>query len=172
MSAETETITIEAETNEEGLPTTEAMPTGDATAPPPAIAPTTAPPAAITPSQMLMTAVEQGADLDKLEKLMELQERWEAGNAQKAFTAALAAFKANPPILVKDKNVNYTNSKGDITDYDHVSLAQCVEKIAPALAHHGLSHNWGVNQGEAGITVTCTLTHALGHREMVIENGF
>ena len=36
---------------------------------------------AITPMAMLQIAVQQGADLEKLEKLMALQERWEATEA-------------------------------------------------------------------------------------------
>ncbi len=49
------------------------------------------PAADITPQQMLAIAVQQGADLQKLEKLMELQERWEKNQARKAYVAAMAA---------------------------------------------------------------------------------
>ena len=37
-----------------------------------------------TPAALLAMAVQQGADLDKLERLMALQERWEANEARKA----------------------------------------------------------------------------------------
>ena len=47
--------------------------------------PTALPAQAVTPMQMLQIAVEQGADLDRLEKLMDMQERWEANEARKAF---------------------------------------------------------------------------------------
>ena len=40
---------------------------------------------AITPMQMIAQAVAQGADIDKLQKLMDLQERWEANEARKAY---------------------------------------------------------------------------------------
>ena len=55
----------------------------------------------VTPNQLLAMAVEQGADVDKLEKLLQLQERWEANEAKKAFVAAMNAFKANPPEILK-----------------------------------------------------------------------
>ena len=47
----------------------------------------------ITPAYMLQHAVANGADLDRLERLMDLQLRWEAEQAKRAFYAALADFK-------------------------------------------------------------------------------
>ena len=42
------------------------------------------------PMQMLAVAVQQGADIAKLEKLMELQQRREQAQARKAYVAAKA----------------------------------------------------------------------------------
>lgn len=126
---------------------------------------------AITPMQMLQIAVEQGADLDKLTKLMDLQERWEASQARKAFVAALTAFKADPPKIIKDKHVSYQTQKG-ITEYDHATLDQVCEIVGKALAEHGLSHTWEVKQNDnAAVEVTCVLTHAQGHSERVTLRG-
>jgi hypothetical protein len=57
------------------------------------------PPALVTmtPMDMLARAVQSGADLDMIEKLMNLQERWEGSNARKAFDAAIASAKAKDP---------------------------------------------------------------------------
>ena len=41
-----------------------------------------------TPSDLLRLAIDKGADLDRLERLMDLQAKYEAGQARKAFTAA------------------------------------------------------------------------------------
>ena len=41
-----------------------------------------------TPSDLLRIAVQQNADLDKLERLMALQERWEAAQARNALKAS------------------------------------------------------------------------------------
>lgn len=123
---------------------------------------------AITPMQMLQIAVEKGADLDQLQKLMDLQERWEKNNARKAFVADLAAFKADPPRITKNRHVAFQTSKGR-TEYDHATLDQVSEVIGKALAQHGLSHTWEVKQYDnAAIEVTCVLTHALGHSERVM----
>src|SRR5690606_30314272 len=100
---------------------------------------------AITPMQMLQIAVEQGADLDKLSKLMDLQERWEANEARKAYVAAISAFKADPPRLHKNKTVRF----GD-TEYDHATLDNVCDVIVPALTKQGLSHRWEVEQLDGG----------------------
>jgi len=124
-------------------------------------------PLAGTPAYMLQLAVEQNADLAKLEKLMELQERWEKNEARKAFVVALSAFKANPPELTKNKHVRFDTQRG-ITEYDHATLDHVSSEIGKALAVHGLSHRWDVEQQAGGIIcVTCVLTHVLGHSERV-----
>ena len=116
---------------------------------------------AMTPAGLLAIAVQQGADIDRLEKLMELQERWEKNEARKAYVAAMNAFKANPPELFKNRHVKYNN-----TEYDHASLDHVTNTIASALSAHGLSHRWDVQQLEGGvIRVTCVITHVLGHSE-------
>lgn len=123
---------------------------------------------AITPMQMLQIAVEKGADVAQLERLMDLQQRWEADQARKAFVRALAEFKANPPRIVKNKHVAFP-SKGGRTEYDHATLDQVSETIGRALSDYGLSHTWKVEQDpdSAAVKVTCVLTHELGHSEQV-----
>ena len=124
---------------------------------------------AITPMQMLQIAVEKNADLDQLQKLMDLQERWEANEARKAYVVALTAFKRTPPTVVKNKQVGYDSKKAGAgrTQYDYATLAQVADAISPALAEHGLSYSWSTSQSENGIAVTCALTHQMGHGETV-----
>ena len=123
-------------------------------------------PANTTPSHLLAMAVQQGADLEKLEKLMALQERWDANEARKAYVAAMAAFKAEPMTIGKNKHVSFATSKGK-TEYDHAELSDVTAVVVPAMAKHGLSHRWTVKQENNKITVACVVTHALGHSESV-----
>ncbi len=58
-----------------------------------------------SPAEMIRMAVAGNADLEKLEKLLSLQERYEANEAKKAYHVAMATFKANPPKIDKDKKV-------------------------------------------------------------------
>ena len=115
------------------------------------------------PAEMIQIAVEKGADLEKLEKLLTLQERWDANEAKKAYHRAMAEFKASPPEILKDKSVNY-KAGGGTTAYRHASLANVTEKINAALSKHGLSASWRVAQN-GGVSVTCKITHNLGHSE-------
>lgn len=116
-----------------------------------------------TPGGILAIAVQQGADVDKLTKLMELQERWEANEARKAYTVAMNAFKADPPKITKDKHVRFQTTKG-VTEYDHATLANVTTAIGAQLAKHGLSHRWDIEHLDQGqIRVTCVITHEAGH---------
>lgn len=120
-----------------------------------------------TPMHMLALAVQQGADIAKIEKLMELQERWEKNQARKAYVAAMAAFKANPPTIVKNKHVSYPLKTGGRTEYNHATHDEVTNKIIVAMAPHGLSHNWSVRQADGFVFVKCTVTHELGYSESV-----
>lgn len=119
-------------------------------------------PAAITPMQMIQLAIEKGGSIDQLEKLMALQERWEQNEARKAYVAAMSAFKADPPELFKTKHVRYKE-----VDYYHAGLDQVANRISEAMSQHGLSFRWDTNQQESMITVSCVVTHQLGHSEKV-----
>jgi hypothetical protein len=114
-----------------------------------------------TPASMMMTAIEKGLDLEKVEKAMKLQMEWEKNEAKKAYHLAMADFKKNPPEIEKDKEVSYGTTK-----YSHASLANVTCKINKALSEHGLSASWETAQSENGkITVTCRITHEMGHGE-------
>lgn len=118
----------------------------------------------VTPADMLRIAVEQGADLEKMEKLMDLQERWEKNEAKKAYVRAMTAFKADPPVLTKNKQVRFANRNGDVTEYKHATLDHVCEVIGAALSKVGISYAWETGQSEGGlISVTCVLTHDDGH---------
>jgi hypothetical protein len=113
-------------------------------------------PAAVTPAEMLHIAVQQGADLDKLEKLMELQDRWEKNEAKKAYTNAMSQFRSDCPTILKTKRAHNSTYAG---------LAETISQIKGLLSKNGLSHSWRTEQGNNMITVTCCITHSQGHSE-------
>jgi hypothetical protein len=113
----------------------------------------------VTPLGILQIAVQQGANVDKLAKLLELQERWQANQARQAYNAAMAKFKQKPPKITKNKHV-----KSDDTEYDHATLDHVTEAITETLSAVGISHTWKMCQSPQ-ISVTCVLTHEMGHSE-------
>lgn len=123
-----------------------------------------------TPMEMLALAVSQNADIEKLSKLMDLQERWEKNEARKAFVTALNAFKANPPKIQKNKHVVFETSKGTV-EYWHATLDHVCDQITQGLGRHGLTHRWKLDQTDQLIKVTCVLTHELGHSEETSLSG-
>lgn len=118
---------------------------------------------AATPMEMLAVAIQQGADLERLQKLMDLQERWEANQARKAFVSAMARFKSEPVQILKTKQVNIPGG----AKFAHATLADVVDGIVSSLSKYGLSHKWETKQDQ-GITVTCILTHEAGHSERTV----
>lgn len=118
----------------------------------------------VTPAQMLAVAVQQGADLAKLEKLMELQERWERNQARKAFESALSAAKAEIRPIVKNRQVDYTSNRGR-TNYSYEDFSQVAAAVDPALSRHGLSYRFRSYQEGKTLTVVCILSHRGGHSE-------
>ena len=113
-------------------------------------------PVVATPATLLQMAVEQGADIDKLSKLMDLQERWEAKEAKKAYVMALAKFSADLPTIIRSKEGH--NSK-------YAGLSETLAVIRASMEECRLSHSWKTSQEGGQITVTCILTHAGGHSE-------
>lgn len=116
-------------------------------------------PQPVTPAQMLVMAVEQNADIEKLEKLMLLQERWEANLAEKSFVRAMSSFRADCPPICKTKEGHNSSYAG---------LAESIDQIKDVLAMNGLSHSWSTSQENQTISVTCTIRHVDGHSESTV----
>lgn len=116
----------------------------------------------ITPMEMLNTALTRGADIAVLEKLMGLQERWEANQARKAFDAAIAAAKGEiGPV--------FRNAKGH-NDKKYADFAQIARTVDPILTKHGLTYRFRTEQTDR-IHVTCILSHRDGHSETTTLAG-
>jgi len=119
----------------------------------------------VTPMTLVQMAIDQNADLDRLEKLMGMQERWEANQAKKSYVAAMADFRAKCPTINKTRTVDFATSKGRTT-YTFAGLAETIDQIRPILEQCGLSHSWRTEQETAGVVrVTCKITHIGGHSE-------
>lgn len=119
----------------------------------------------MTPMEMLDRAVSQGASVEMLAKLMDLQERWEANQARMAFASAISAAKSELPRIVKSKTVDFTTSKGR-THYLYEDLSSIMEQIGPVLSKHGLSVRYRTTaEPNQPVSVTCIIAHSLGHSE-------
>jgi hypothetical protein len=116
---------------------------------------------ALTPMDMLNTAVQSGASLEMVEKLMGLKERWDANEARKAYDEAVAAAKAEIPPITKDRDGH--NSR-------YATFAAIAKVVDPIISKHGLSYRFRTEQTER-ISVTCILSHRAGHFEQTTLSG-
>lgn len=122
--------------------------------------------AAMTPMDMLNQAVSSNAPMEVLEKLMSLQERWEANQARKAFDEAMAAAKAEIPTIIKNRAVDFTGKTGLRTNYRHEDLGEIARTVDPILSKYGLSYRFRATSNlNEPITVTCIVSHRDGHFE-------
>lgn len=121
------------------------------------------PPRSPTPADLLSQALNNGADLTVIEKFMDLKDRWEKTEAEKAFNEAVAEFKANPPKVLKDLENKQYGSR-------YTSLANLVNTVNKAMSPFGLTARWDISQTTL-ISVTCVLSHVQGHKESVTLSG-
>lgn len=123
-----------------------------------------------TPAQLLAQAIDKGMGVAELEKLMGLQERWEANQARKAFFQAFTAWQTEAPDIRKTKAVKF-----DVNDpnpkYMYAPLADICRQIGPALKKNDLSYRWEIADGGQEIKVTCLVSHVDGHTERTTMTG-
>lgn len=121
-----------------------------------------------TPMALISMAVQQGADINYLKQLMDLQERYEANEAKKAYNAAFAAFKSEAITIIRSKEVTDGPLKGKF----YAELYSVIDAVVPAMSKYGLSHSWKPTKDEKDwIEVTCTMKHDMGHSESVSMGG-
>lgn len=109
-----------------------------------------------TPMTLLDRAVAQGANIETLDKLMGLQERWEANQARKAYNNAIAEVRAKLPVILKTHQAH---------NYKHEDLGDIARAVDPVLAEHGLSYRWRTESAGEMVNVTCIISHKDGHSE-------
>jgi ERF superfamily len=114
------------------------------------------PAAALTPMDMVRQALTQGAPMEVVERFMAMHERFEASQARKVFNLAIAQAKAEITPIVKNA-VGHNNKK--YADFSGIARA-----VDPIITKFGLSYRFRTTQSER-ISVTCVLSHELGHSE-------
>jgi hypothetical protein len=116
-----------------------------------------------TPGDILNRAVAEGK-IDLVERLIPLYERWEKGEARKAFETALAQARAEIKPIVKNRAVDFTSPKGR-TNYLYEDLAEIARAVDPIMGKNGISYRFRThNPPNEPITVAC-IVFGHGHIE-------
>lgn len=121
----------------------------------------------VTPLTLLDRALSMNLDPGTLKEMMQLQREHRADRARMAFDAAMAAAKAEIPVIRKNRKVGFEHkSGGDKTEYRHEDLGEIARTVDPILGKHGLSYRFRTNaEPNAPVTVTCIIAHRDGHSE-------
>ena len=109
-----------------------------------------------SPQGLISQALAQNVPIETLERLMDLQERWQSGQAKSAFLKAMSEFQSKVPEIIKTK-------KGHNNNY--APLSKITKVIQPLLKDYGLSFRWKFEDVEGQIKCSCIVSHIAGHSE-------
>ena len=124
-----------------------------------------APQREMTPQTLISQAITQGVNVETMEKLMNLQDRWESKQAKKAFDEAMAKFQSLCPTIKKDKAVNNKPEKGGGVRYKFAPLDSIVSQVKRILQECGFSYTIQAEMNGNLVTAICKVTHSMGHSQ-------
>lgn len=113
------------------------------------------------PQDLLALAVQKGADVATLERLMVVRTQLKSEAAKEAYFTALAAFQAECPIIRKGRKVAIPGGP----QYNYAPLDEIIRKVQPLLDKHGFSVDRDAEIDEKWVTAIVTVHHRLGHSE-------
>lgn len=101
---------------------------------------------------------DQTVDIDKMERLLAMQERVMAEQSKRAFTAALRGAKREIKPVVRNKYNEQTKSR-------YADLEAVADAIDPIIESHGFVPTFGTGKSELAdhYKVTCDLLHIDGY---------
>jgi hypothetical protein len=132
-----------------------------------------------SPAAVMLAALDRGISPENVGKMMDLQERWEKREAEKAFRQAFAAFRGENVIIPKTKHVD----RGRGGSFDQAEYDEICRRLSPALSLHGFGFRHdqkfgvrrvmtdGVENDVGWVWVTCHLEHRQGHSESLELEG-
>lgn len=103
-------------------------------------------------------ALDPRCDMDKLERLITLQDRMEAKTALEAFNASFAEMQCAMPSV--EKRTQNTHTKKMYADLDDINYA-----VRPVMAQFGFGVSFKIVNQAHGVSITGILMHKGGHRE-------
>jgi hypothetical protein len=106
-------------------------------------------------------ATNKDVDVEKLERMMAMQERILDRNAKMAFTSALAAMQEDMPEVSQNGEIKH----GDKVISKYAKFEDINEAVKPVLQKHGFAISFRVKQPDSKIEVTAILSHREGHSE-------
>lgn len=123
-------------------------------------------PPVVSETAAILSVIERAAsnpdvDLDKLERLLEMRERVEAQQAQKAYFSGMAEMRPVLPSIKKEGVIDIGRGKPiSFAKWEDINDA-----IVPVLGSYGFSIFFKTDVLEGKVKVTCKVAHEAGHSE-------
>jgi hypothetical protein len=113
-----------------------------------------------TPAEMIMAAISDKSDLDKIEKLLEIQMKWEQNESRKVYAKSFAIAQEGIMAVIKTKTNAQTKSK-------YADLGSVIESAKPVYTKEGFSvtFNEADSPKEEHIRIVAEVLHNSGHKE-------
>lgn len=127
--------------------------------------------ALLDPQALISKALETGAGIETMERLVALAERVQKITAKQAYDDAMAEFQRACPSIHKTREARIATRTGGGYRYTFAPLDEITTVISPSMGAVGLSFRWRVPTPEEWkpepdkVAVICRITHAMGHYE-------
>lgn len=102
-------------------------------------------------------ATDPQCDIDKMERLMQMHERFQARQAEQQYAEALAAMQQELPSIGERGNA--------AGRYTYALWEDINEQLKPILAKHGFALSFRIPRNDKGVEVEGVLSHRGGHSE-------
>ena len=114
------------------------------------------------PESIIRYALERGAAVDVIERMMAVRRELKEEAGKAAFDAALRDFQAECPIIVKAKSV--PDSSGKVA-YSYAPLEDIIGQVRALLQKHGFSFtlDTDIESKDGWVIAKCNVTHCAGH---------
>lgn len=106
-------------------------------------------------------ARDPSVDIDKLQRLMDMQERIMERNAVAAFASALSSMQPELPVIIERGKIQIGTGKAQM----YALWEDINDAIKPVLARYGFALSFRTGQEDGKIIVTGILSHREGHSE-------
>lgn len=102
-------------------------------------------------------AADPQCDIEKMERLMQMHERFQSRQAEQKYAEALASMQQELPSIAE---------RGDAAKrYTYALWEDINEALKPILAKHGFALSFRIPRNDKGVEVEGVLSHRAGHSE-------
>src|SRR5262245_34105288 len=117
--------------------------------------------ARLDPQELIQRAIDHGAGIEALERLVALAKDIRSEQAREAWHTAMAEFQRTCKPIKKSALMSVPGRKG----YAYAPLDEIMSTVQPVMGALGLSVSWRSRFEPQHVIVSCRVSHLLGHHE-------